>query len=411
MSVSALRSLKKGDSEEREPFAAFVLDEETKACLAPIVSDRGWEAERIQGGGVANAVRSLALTSPPHILIVDLAESEEPRADITALAEVCEPGTIVIALGKTNDVTLYRDLVGAGIFDYLVKPINTDQLRGVISAAEELDHSAPASHSVQSSSGKLITAIGVRGGCGASMIAANVAWVLSHEFDKKVALVDLDIHFGTAALGFDLEPGRGLYDALENPGRVDGLFIERAMVKKSKNFSILSGEAPLGEDLEPNPTALSHLLEELKSNFNTVIVDLPRTLIGHQQFILAESDEIILVVDLSLVAVRDTIRMLAFIKDSAPETTVTIVANRVQGGVHDEVTRRDFESAIERKIDWIVPAETKVIIAAAKAGKALKETGKSSKAVKALHELGEHLLGEEEPKKKPSFWRRTKTGA
>jgi len=49
---------------------------------------------------------------------------------------------------------------------------------------------------------------------------------------------DLDVHFGTGALALDLEPGRGLTDAIENPSRIDGLFIERAM--------ILAKGAPLG---------------------------------------------------------------------------------------------------------------------------------------------------------------------
>ena len=46
-----------------------------------------------------------------------------------ALAEVCEPGTIVIAAGTVNDVRLYRDLVASGIHDYLLKPFTVDQLR------------------------------------------------------------------------------------------------------------------------------------------------------------------------------------------------------------------------------------------------------------------------------------------
>src|SRR3546814_20570616 len=73
--------------------------------------------------------------------------------------------------------------------------------------------------------------IGVRGGVGASTIASSVAWLMGDTVGRTTALLDLDVHFGTGALSLDLEPGRGLTDAIENPSRIDGLFIERAMVQ------------------------------------------------------------------------------------------------------------------------------------------------------------------------------------
>ncbi len=68
--------------------------------------------------------------------MVDLSESGDPLNDINALAEVCEPGTVVIATGQVNDVRLYRDLVASGIHDYLLKPLNPDALRDTFAQAQ-----------------------------------------------------------------------------------------------------------------------------------------------------------------------------------------------------------------------------------------------------------------------------------
>lgn len=405
MSMPALKSFGADHSEPRKPFAAFVLDEATMECLVPIANDRGWDTSRIQGGGIANAVRSLAVAPPPHLLIVDLSESEEPRADITALAEVCEPGTIVIALGAINDVGLYRDLIATGIYDYLVKPVTSDQLRQSIATAEEMAQAVQIDEPTVAESGRVTTFIGVRGGVGTSTLAVNSAWVMAHDQGRKVALVDLDIHYGTAALAFDLEPGRGLYDALENPGRVDGLFIERAMVKESDNLWILSGEAPIGDALTPHPTAFDHLLGELKTNFRDIIIDLPRGLVGQQQFLMSESHHIVLVSDFSLTAIRDVIRLLAFIKQMAPDVEVTVVGNRYQGGGRDEVSQKDFENAVEHQIDLIVPNDWKSAVSANKAAKTIPEINRSSRAATAIRTLASSLVNGEQAQKK-SIWQR-----
>ena len=65
---------------------------------------------------------------------------------------------------------------------------------------------------------KRVVVLGVRGGVGASTVAVNLAWLFSDQYNMNTALIDLDLEFGTIALSLDLEPTRGLREALENPG-------------------------------------------------------------------------------------------------------------------------------------------------------------------------------------------------
>ncbi|RZM00757.1 MAG: pilus assembly protein CpaE, partial [Sphingomonas sp.] len=134
----------------REPFAAYVCDEATAEALRPIAAELGWSVDKVSKGGLRNAIQSLSVSASPQILFVDLAESGDPLNDINALAEVCEPGTVVIAAGQVNDVRLYRDLVASGIQDYLLKPLHPDMLReafghaqAMLSAPKHVEH-APA---------------------------------------------------------------------------------------------------------------------------------------------------------------------------------------------------------------------------------------------------------------------------
>ncbi len=108
----------------RDAFNAFICDEAALDVLRPVVIEMGWAPEKCHKGGLRNAVQSLSITASPNILMVDLSESGDPLADINALAEVCEPGTVVVAVGQVNDVRLYRDLLASGIHDYLLKPLS-----------------------------------------------------------------------------------------------------------------------------------------------------------------------------------------------------------------------------------------------------------------------------------------------
>src|SRR5687767_3603218 len=289
----------------RDPFTAFVSDDATADLLRPVAVEHGWSPEKVNKGGLRNAVQALSVSASPSILFVDLSESGDPLSDINALAEVCEPGTVVIAAGQVNDVRLYRDLVASGIQDYLLKPFTADQLRDAFANAQ-LTISGPRVNDAASEKPNVSAAvIGVRGGVGASTIASSLAWLMGDKGARSTALLDLDVHFGTGALALDLEPGRGLTDAIENPSRIDGLFIERAMVRANDKLCVLSAEAPLNQSALSDGSAFFQLQEEIRHAFEGTVVDMPRGLAIQFSHLVNDVNVVIVVVDFTLAATRD----------------------------------------------------------------------------------------------------------
>jgi pilus assembly protein CpaE len=376
----------------REPFTAFVCDETTAEQIRPIATELGWPSDKVNKGGLRNAVQTLSVSASPNILFVDLSESGDPLNDINALAEVCEPGTVVIAAGQVNDVRLYRDLVASGIQDYLLKPFSPDQLRdsflhaqAVFNAPKHVENTVDRPHIMSA-------IIGVRGGAGASTIATSVAWLMGERAQRSTALLDLDVHFGTGALSLDLEPGRGLTDAIENPSRIDGLFIERAMVKATEKLAILSAEAPINQPMFTDGAAFYQLQEEMRSAFECTVIDLPRAMLVQHPHLMNDVQSVALVTELTLASARDMIRLLSWLKSNAPQANVIVVANRVASSGGGEISRKDFEASIERKIDFVLATDPKVITQAAKLGKTAAEIGKGTKLGAALNELSNRLV-------------------
>ena len=370
----------------RDPFAAFVCDDETAELLRPIAVEHGWSPEKVNKGGLRNAIQTLSVSASPTILFVDMSESGDPLNDINALAEVCEPGTVVIAAGQVNDVRLYRDLLASGIQEYLLKPFTPDHLRDAFANAQ-LTISGPRTAEAATDKPNVMAAVvGVRGGVGASTLATSLAWLMGDKASRSTALLDLDVHFGTGALSLDLEPGRGLTDAIENPGRIDGLFIERAMVRANDRLCVLSAEAPINQPMLTDGSAYFQLQEEIRHAFEGTVIDFPRGVMVQFPHLLTDVQVVVLVVEFTLAATRDAIRVLSWLKANAPQARVIVAANKIVSNVH-EVSRKDFEQSIERKVDVVLPYDPKPAAQAAKLGQPLVKVAKSSRLAQAMSQL------------------------
>jgi pilus assembly protein CpaE len=375
-------------TEDREAFAAFVLDDVGRAALTRIAQERGWPETRIVGGGMNEAIDALTDNPTPRLLVIDVSDSSDPLDDVNRLARVCQENTRVILLGAINDVGLFRKMMELGVDDYLVKPVSSELLKRAI---ENTGREPVEPTTEEAKQGQLIAIVGARGGVGSTTLAVNLAWLIAHEHKLRVALVDLDLHFGTAALSLDLEPGRGFRESLSHPERIDDLFIERAMVRESDTLALLGAEARLEEDARIDPAALKVLLGKLRGGFDCVVVDVPRSSLMSQASLFQCSDAVILVSDLSLAGMRDTLRIGEFIKSLVPENRLRTVVNKAGAQKKGELSKNDFESNVELQIDDVLPFDSKALIEGTVRGKPFAAVMKRGPLVVGLRRLSRTL--------------------
>jgi len=301
----------------------------------------------------------------------------------------------VIAIGQVNDVRLYRDLLASGIHDYLLKPLSAQQVHDALNNALAV-FTAPKAGDGDMVKRHISTAVvGTRGGVGASTLATSLAWLFSDVHQAPTALLDLDVHFGTGALALDLEPGRGLTDAIDNPSRIDGLFIERAMIRANDNLSILSAEAPINQPLMTDGSAFVQLEDEFRQAFEMTVIDLPRNMLINFPQLLGDVNLVLLTCELTLASARDTIRILSWLKANAGHAHPMIIANKVQSNLA-EISRADFEASIERKIDFAIPYDVKAASNAAKLGQVFVDANRSTKATATMKQIAERVMGASE---------------
>ncbi len=377
---------------KKEPvrFIACITDEVTREAVGRAATSLGWTDAKVRPGGIAIAPHEVDPKNPPRLLLVDITDSPDAPQEVRDLMEVCGPGTRLIAIGATNDVTLFRSLMAIGVADYLVKPVSSELVSEALSRA--IDDNPVAAGAVGAKT--LHAFIGARGGVGTTTLAVAAAWLLHHEHKSKTALMDLDLHFGTLALSLDLEPGRGLREALEHPERTDNLLLASAMVKEGDQLPILAAEEPLDEELHFDPDAATTLLDALFQDYDTVVVDIPRSLDGVSRHVLSLADNIAIVTDLSLASLRDSLRLIELAKRVGHAKPI-LIANQV-GAIHrGEIGRAEFERGLGTPLDVAVPFDAKAAVAMARGGKAMPAAAATSKAVIELRTLTARLTGRE----------------
>ncbi len=383
MSAHGVFSSNSGSATMHSEFMAFAGDDDSLMLLRDWAQRQGFPAASVQQGGSDLLATMLESSPPPKIVLVDIDGQVDPVAVVKRLVELCGAECKIAPFGSANDVGLFHRMLGVGAVDYLVKPLAGDSLNQAMSSALKSERN-PAAVNKEA---KIIVVMGVRGGIGASTIAVNLGWLMAEEAKMNVALLDLDLHFGTSSLALDLEPGRGLRDIVSSPHRVDGLIIASSMTEANDRFSVLAAEEAVDDAVTIDGAAITALLKEMKGNFDYVIVDMPRHLFPLQKRLLMAASDIILVTELSLAGIRDTLRFKTALKNLETPAVVTLVASRTSLARSGHVESAVFEKSTQAKIDFVVPEDMKSVALAANSGKALAAVAKNSPVAKAIHTL------------------------
>ncbi len=234
--------------------------------------------------------------------------------------------------------------------------------------------------------------MGTRGGVGTTTILANIAYLLDKDYKKSTAILDLDIHFGTAAMAFDIEPTRGLATLLENPDRVDSLSLDRVMANVSPGLKILSAEEPLRNTVNMSAHAAETLLRITREKYKYICADIPRTLTPFTRHILEHADQVVLVTELTLHGLRDVMRLTDHLREI--KKTPLIVANREGLVSKHEIPRKEFDKHYGQAVHIHIPCMLEAFATAA-TGDMLVATTHNAAGKDALHQLARRLLGDE----------------
>ncbi|KVT45032.1 AAA family ATPase [Burkholderia ubonensis] len=337
MKVLASRNAKRAAPAGAADLVAVVSDPGSEDVIRRVAKDLSITRAHLQPGGCDDAIRLLQQNErSPRQLVVDVSDSVLPVSDLMRLAEVCDPSVRVVAVGTQNDVGLFRNLLGIGVQDYIVKPLTVELVRRALTATESV---------VQARTGKTVSFVGARGGVGATTIAVSLARCLAGEKRRRVAYVDLNLHGGGANSMLGLSSNNGLIELLNMEQRPDDALFERMFVTKGDRLHVLSAELAYGADVPLRDAAVTGLVDMLKDRFHYVLLDVGSGAGRLFEDALEASDLVYIVADRSVHAAYEAARLARFTRELPGERLLSMVLNNPLAPVAGRVEPVDFEEA------------------------------------------------------------------
>lgn len=346
----------------RPLLVAHVTDAHSEGTLRAALSDLGADLT-IQRGGIGHTIRDLARKPTPQVLIVDVSGVANPIEALDELANVCEPDVKVLVIGEQSDLGFYREITrGLGVVEYLEKPLTRDAVVRLFLPVVQGRTAFP--HEI--TGGRVVAVVGAHGGVGTTTVAVNLAVLLAEHTRGYVALVDLNLQTGAAAMMLGVKPSAGLRVALEQPDRVDALFLDRTAVAVADRLRLIAAEEPFEEAPHPTATGVARLMALLRRRFNWIVVDMPTAANAALLAVYPVAQTRILVLTPDIVAVRDTARLRTMLITLSGNDRALTVLNRcgIRGGLPVEMV----EKGLGAKVDVRLPEADKAILAALNLG-------------------------------------------
>ena len=217
-----------------------------------------------------------------------------------------------------------------------------------------------------------------KGGVGKTTTTANVGTGLAKE-GKKVVLIDTDIGLRNldVVMGLENRIVYNLVDVVEGNCR-----IKQAMIKDKKYPNLFL--------LPSAPEQMSKLVEELKSEFDYIILDCPAGIEQGFKNAIAAADRALIVTTPEVSAIRDADRIIGLLEANDIHK-IDLVINRIR---MDMVERGDMLSKDEVDLIGIVPDDENIVISTNQ-GEPL--VGSNTPAGKAYQNICNRVMGKDVP--------------
>jgi pilus assembly protein CpaE len=332
------------------------------------------------------------LPAPADLVVIDTTTGDPAKLAslIGALAQT-SPQPAAILVGSHLPVSLARALLKLRSSDVLDHPTTTADLARC-AAALLADGAAIMETAPQAQCWSVLSAVG---GAGGTTLTIELATALAgRTLGDRVALIDLNLADGAASAYLGAAANMHLADASAAPERIDQALLDAFSLRVGGGFDLFACPRDPHGFSKVAASVVLRLLEVACQAYDWILVDLPR---GRQPWtmdLLAGSNEILVVSELTVPALLAARALTGEIETELPDRAhPRVILNRMASRMFGPApSRAEAEKALGRRVDGVVTSDWEAAACSANLGGPISQHRPRSKIVKDVATIVEQLI-------------------
>jgi pilus assembly protein CpaE len=331
----------------------------------------------------------LAIKDTPDIIIIDDdTESEVIFKRLSRLRHVFPQAAVFVVSDDTQPEHIV-EVMKAGATEYLVTPLARKIL---INSMEEIR--AKLTETGKIAKGQVYSFVSSKGGLGSTILSVNTAVALAQGINngRSVALCDMSFQSGDASVLLDTLPETTIIDICRNFHRLDVSLLKGAMIRHDSGLELLAAPVNPEEYEEIKAGQIEKIIKLLIKFYDRVVIDCQSMTINPSNIeIFRNSQKIFIVIDCSLPAIRNAVRITQLIrKTGIPDGRIEFILNRYEKGAILSVA--EAEKSLGKRIYWLIPNNFSDIMSSINEGRPIVKLAPSSLISRNIMSFSQKIL-------------------
>ncbi|WP_375280308.1 CpaE family protein [Pseudooctadecabacter sp.] len=354
-----------------------LLIEDMETCLGESWGDLGFD----------DALPYLDQPEASELEFLAIALDEEDEADLSIISEIIRAAKArnikVLLIAEDVSPASLHGLLREGGDEFVPYPLPEGELAQAIDRVLTPPPAAPIAPEMETKlkatgdrNGVLIPIQGMSGGTGATTLAVNLAWELANieeDAAPRVCLLDLDFQFGSVSTYLDLPRREAVFEMLQDTESMDSESFMHSLLTYENKLQVLTAPTDLIPMDLVSPEDIDRLIEMARTNFDYVIIDMPKTMVEWSETVLNAAHVYFATLELDMRSAQNTLRIkralqseqlpfekLRFVLNRAPKFTDLNGKSRIKRlaeslGISIEVQLPDGGKPVSQNADHGVP--------------------------------------------------------
>jgi pilus assembly protein CpaE len=305
------------------------------------------------------------------------------------LAKSSETPLIVAAYDPP--LALVRSLLRNGAVDVLPLPLDIVELETSIRQIQEQQGSSSVEAGKAGRTSNIVTVLKAAGGVGATTLVAQLAARFATNeaaHGREACLLDLDLQFGDAAFQLGMQTGLSVADLLAAGSRLDGSLIRATSTRHESGLHVISAPRELMPVEGHSSDDFIHIADAAAREFGTAFVELPTNWTNWSVSLIARSDLVLLVAELTITSLNRARRQLELLRaEGLGDLNVRVVINRFDKSQLRTIRASDVREALGYEISDTIANDPAIMRTASDRGVTIDQVKRKSTVGKDINLL------------------------